>query len=203
MLEGRRGPWGAALSPRSRCHHEQGVHTHSAQPGLGPGPSCQVSAGTGILVSRKPSPGGGGARGLPSRTSSGFLCTVSTEGRRGENRGQEQTLAWTVQTRSNTRHAGSPRTRTGQDTGTHAGAGGTGLFSARAQKGLPAALALPPCPGRPPILRPHVWTGHRGAQHGAPWALSSASVGTGEVVRSPGVARGLSPSSVEQPSPSG
>lgn len=68
-----------------------GGYTHSAQPGpgLGRGPSCQVSSGTGILVSRKPSPGRG-VRGPPSRTSSGFLCTVSTGGRRGENRGQNR-----------------------------------------------------------------------------------------------------------------
>lgn len=61
-------------------------YTHSAEPGLRRGPSCQVSAGTGILVSRKLSPGGRGARGPPSRTSSGFLCMVSTGSRKGENR---------------------------------------------------------------------------------------------------------------------
>lgn len=63
-----------------------GGYTHSAQPRLWRGPSCQVSAGTGTLVSWKLSLWGRGARGPPSKTSSGFLCTVSTGGRREESR---------------------------------------------------------------------------------------------------------------------
>lgn len=102
------GAWAGSLRPASASEADSitdGGYTHSAQPGPGRGPSCQVSSGTGILVSRKPSPGRG-VRGPPSRTSSGFLCTVSTGGRRGENRGQEQTLMWTVRTGSDTRHTG-------------------------------------------------------------------------------------------------
>lgn len=73
-------------SSQADSSHQEWGYTHSAQPGLGRGPSCQVSAGTGTLVSRKLSPWGRGARGPPSKTNSGFLCTVSTGGRREESR---------------------------------------------------------------------------------------------------------------------
>lgn len=135
------------MSQRSRRHQEQGGHTHSAQPGLGPGPSCHVSAGTGILVSRKPSPGGRGARGPPSRTSSGLLCTVSTGGRRGENREDKNRHSRGPSGHALTRDTqGSSRARTRRDTRTHAGVGGPGSLPGRGGRGWRAALTLAPRP---------------------------------------------------------
>lgn len=88
-LSGQRGHEGVedqGTAAKQTSITRSGGYTHSAQPGLWRGPSCQVSAGTGTLVSRKLSPWGRGAREPPSKTSSGFLCTVSIGGRREKSR---------------------------------------------------------------------------------------------------------------------
>lgn len=73
-----------------RMEHTLGVgwvgrYTHSTQPGP------ERGAGTGMLVSRKPSPEG------PSRTSSGCLCTASTGADGREQRTRTDTSATDIQ----------------------------------------------------------------------------------------------------------
>lgn len=96
-----------------------------------------------MLVSRKLSPGGSGAGGPPSRTSSGFLCMVSTGGD-GKNREEESRHSHGCRHHHTDRGFWRTRTHKTRDT--------LGL-----EVPPPTCpLVVPPIPGQPPAMGPTV-----------------------------------------------